>query len=201
MANPITHGPSPDNARGASVLELVVVLAVVGVMAGLAAPATRMSSESSRVRDAAGFFAARVRLARQHAVFRSAAVGLVFDQTDGRWQVRVCHDGNGTGIRRAEIASGTDPCTGDPFELETMFPGVTIAVDPAVGGPDGDAGSSDPVRFGSSDIASFSPEGTATAGSLYLRSGGEQFVVRIGNITGRTRLLRYDRGTGAWGPS
>ena len=194
-------GPVPsDNARGASILELVIVLAVIGVMAALAAPSAKRSSDATRARDAAGFFAARVRLARQHAVFRSTTVGLVFEGTGGGWQVRVCQDGNGTGLRRAEITSGTDQCSGDPFDLETMFPGVAIAVDPSLRGPDGESGSADPVRFGSSDIASFSPEGTATAGSLYLRSGGEQFVVRIGNITGRTRFLRYDRGAGTWGP-
>jgi hypothetical protein len=80
-----------------------------------------------------------------------------------------------------------------------MFPGVDIAVDPALAGPDGEPGSPDPVRFGRSDMASFAPEGSGTAGTLFLRSQrGEQFAVRIGNITGRLRILRYDRGARQW---
>ena len=38
-------------------------------------------------------------------------------------------------------------------------------------------------RLGASDIASFSPEGSATAGSVYLRSArGLQYAVRVGNV-------------------
>jgi hypothetical protein len=80
-----------------------------------------------------------------------------------------------------------------------MFPGVSFDVDPSLRGPDGEPGSADPVRFGVSDIASFSPEGTGSAGSLYLRSArGQQFAVRVGNITGRTRILKYDIASGTW---
>jgi type II secretory pathway pseudopilin PulG len=185
--------------RGTSIVELVIVLAVIGVMASLSMPATAHSIDAGRARDASGFVAARLRLVRQHAAFRTAAVGLVFDEVGGRWQMRVCQDGNGTGLRRADIADGTDVCTEGPYDLAAMFPGVAIAVDSALRGPEGEPGSADPVRFGASNIASFSPEGTGTAGSLYLRSArGQQFVVRVGNITGRTRILKYDVGLASW---
>ena len=55
------------------------------------------------------------------------------------------------------------------------------------------------VRFGASQIASFSPEGSCTAGTLYLRSlRGLQYAVRLGNVTGRTRILRYDAAARRW---
>jgi type II secretory pathway pseudopilin PulG len=184
---------------GTSIVELLLVLSIVGVLVGLSMPATAHSIDAGRARDASGFVAARLRLARQHAVFRTAAVALVFDQVGSRWHIRVCQDGNGTGVRRAEISDGIDVCTDGPYDLENMFPGVVIAVDGAIRGPDGEPGSADPVRFGSSDMVSFSPEGTATAGSLYLRSArGQQFVVRVGNITGRTRTLKYDPDSRTW---
>jgi hypothetical protein len=50
-------------------------------------------------------------------------------------------------------------------------------------------------------MASFSPAGGATPGTLFLRSAaGAQYAVRVGNMTGRTRVLRFDVGTGQWQP-
>ena len=188
------------SSAGSSYVEVLVGLAIVSVLVALSVPATAYSIDSSRARDAAGFLAARLRLARQHAVFRNASAGLVFDAVDGRWQIRACQDGNGNGLRRVEMASGVDPCPDGPFDLGRMFPGITIAVDSNLPGPDGEPGSTDPVRFGASDIASFSPEGSATPGSVYVRSarGLLQYAVRVGNVTGRTRVLRYDTGSQIW---
>jgi hypothetical protein len=94
-----------------------------------------------------------------------------------------------------------DLCEPDRIDLSAMFGNVSIAVDPSLPGPEGGAGTADPVRFGASDMASFSPEGTGSAGTLYLRSrGGQQFAVRV-STTGRTRILKYDPGGHAWRPS
>ena len=187
------------SSAGSSFVELLVGLAIISILITLAVPATAYSIDSSRARGAAGFVAARLRLARQHAVFRTTASGLVFDAVDGRWQIRACQDGNGNGLRRMEITAGVDQCPDGPFDLGQMFRGVTVAVDPGLKGPDGEPGSADPVRFGTSDMASFSPEGSGTSGSLYLRSArGQQYAVRVGNVTGRTRVLRYDAESGTW---
>ena len=184
---------------GTSLVELLLVLAVFAALAAMAAPATAHAIDAGRAHDAAAFVAARLRVTRQHAAFRTTTVGLVFDQVGGRWQMRVCQDGNGNGLRRADITAGTDTCREGVYDLADMFPGISIAVDSSIRGPDGEAGSADPVRFGTSDIASFSPEGTGTAGSLYLRSRrGRQFAVRVSNITGRTRVLEYDAAATAW---
>src|SRR5262245_36466426 len=115
------------------------------------------------------------------------------------WTFRVCSDGNGNGLRRAELADGRDSCAEGPYDLTQMFPGARISVDPALPGPDGGPGSPDPVRFGVSNMASFAPEGSGTAGTLFIRSaGGRQYAIRVSNITGRTRILRYDTGSRGW---
>ena len=188
-----------SDATGAAYVEVIIALALVAAMTTSAVPVTGAAIDASRARNASGFLAARLRLARQHAATRSASTGVVFDLTGSGWTIRVCTAGNGNGIRRADIAAGTDTCAEGPFSLAQQFPGVEVGVDARLPGPDGEPGSADPVRFGRSNIASFSPEGTATAGTVFLRTKCSQYAIRVNNVTGRTRLLRYNPGTRAWG--
>ncbi len=184
---------------GASYAELLIVLAIAAAVAGMAVPVTAHVIDSARARDAAGFVAARFRAARSEAVLETRSIGVVFDQAGTRWTLRVCRDGNGNGIRRADLASGLDACSDGPYDLGQLFPGVTIAVDPSLPDPDNQTGSADAVRFGKSDIASFSDTGTCTAGTLFLRSpAGQEYAVRVSNVTGRTRILRFDPGGRKW---
>ena len=187
--------------HGLAYVDLVIALALVCMLAGLVMPATAEVVDASRARHAAGFMASQFRLARLRAVASTRSVGLVFDQVGARWLVRICTDGNGNGLRRSDLTSGDDTCAGDPYDLTDLFPGMAISVDPRLPGPVGEPGSGDPVRFGTSDILSFSAAGTCTAGTLFLRStGGTQYAVRISNVTTRTRLLRYEAGRRLWVP-
>ena len=189
----------PGGTSGYSLIELLLVLAAATTLASLALPLTSVSTDASKARQAASFVATRLRLARQQAVARTTTVGLVFDMVNGRWSVRVCADGNNNGVRRADIGSGVDRCLEGPHDLETMFPGVRVAVDSSLDGPSGEPPSPDAVRFGASDIASFSSSGSCTAGSLFLRSShGVQYAVRVAGVTGRTRVLRYNAPAGSW---
>ncbi len=184
---------------GASLIELVIALGIASVLMGLAVPATATAIDAGRAQQAAGFLAGQFRDARQRAIMSTAATGLVFDRLNGRWIISVCADGNGDGLHRADLRTGRDPCTAQ-IDLTALFPGVAIAVDAALRGPEGDPSTADPVKFGSSDIASFSPSGGCTSGSLFVRSAnGIQYVIRVAGVTGRTRILRYQPGTRTWG--
>ena len=186
-------------AGGWTITELLIVLATMSVLLALTAPLTARAKDASRARHAAGFVATRFRAARQQAIVQERSVAVVFDETAAGWQFRICVDGNGNGVRRADINAGGDPCPEGPFVFATLFPGVDIAVPAAVPTPDGETGSDDPVRFGSSNIASFSSLGSCTAGTLYLRSSlGTQYAVRVLGITGRTRILKFDAWSQTW---
>ena len=64
--------------------------------------------------------------------------------------------------------------------------------------PDGESGAS-PLRFGVARMAVFSPTGTASSGTVaFLGPSGVQFVVRVAGVTGRTRVLQFDRGRRLW---
>jgi type II secretory pathway pseudopilin PulG len=191
--------PSFRRPDGASLVELLIVMALVAVTIGMTVPLTARSIDASRARQAAGFLAGEFRRARQQAVSRNTSVGVVFDITNARWTFRLCVDGNGNGIRRADIARDTDLCIEGPYDLTATFPGVTIAVDAALPSPDGGVGKSDPVQFGNSNLASFSSSGTSTSGTVFVRSGGgEQYAVRVAGATGRIRLIHFDTGRAQW---
>jgi hypothetical protein len=192
--------PLAPGERGLTTVDLVMALAVIVLLGGLVMPATATVIDASRARHAAGFMATHFRLARLQALARTRTVGLVFDLVNGQWTFRVCSDGNGNGLRRADLAAGVDPCAPEVHDVAQLFPSVAIGVDPQLRGPAGEPGSGDPVRFGVSDILSFSTAGTCTAGTLFLRtSQGTQYAVRISNVTTRTRLLRYE--AGRWVPA
>ena len=189
----------PVRDAGFTMVELVAVVAVAVVLASVTMPLSATVVDQSRVKAAAAFMGSRFRLARVEAVNRVANVGVVFDFVNGRWQIRACRDGTGNGLRRADIASGADPCFDGPHDFRSMFPGVDIDVDPRLIGPAGEPGNPDPVRFGTPDIASFSPTGSCSAGSVFLRSAkGQQFAVRISGANGRLRVFRYDRTPRVW---
>jgi len=183
---------------GATLAELLIVVVVVSVLTVVTVPVTGAALDAERVRQAASFLATRVRAARQQAIAGSAGAALVFDHVASRWVFRVCFDGNANGVRRAEL-SGPDYCVGQIQDVEQLFPGVHVAVDSTIPGPDGDAATGDPVKFGRSDMASCSPLGSCTAGTVFLRSErGLQWAIRVAGVTGRTRILRYDNGALTW---
>jgi hypothetical protein len=59
----------------------------------------------------------------------------------------------------------------------------------------------DPIRVGRSRMLSFSPTGTSSTGTVYLRGRGRrQLAVRVLGVTGRIRALWFDFGAGRWQP-
>jgi hypothetical protein len=70
-----------------------------------------------------------------------------------------------------------------------ILPGLSAP--PPAHGPLDD---SDPIRFGRSDMVSFSPLGTATPGTFYLAGGGMQAAVRVTGGTARVRILLWQDG-------
>jgi hypothetical protein len=196
--NPCVDPSGAACGAGYSLTECLLAVATAGALAALSVPAAASVAEAARCRQDAATVAARFRLARQRAVTASAAVALVFDRQGGRWAMTLCVDGNGNGVRRAELG-GADVCPDPPLELDVTLGALRVGVDPAIPDPAGQAGSADPVRFGPSDVAAFTPAGTATPGTLYLRAlDGTQFAIRVAGATGRTRVLLFDRRQGAW---
>ena len=101
-------------------------------------------------------------------------------------------DGNRNGVRARDIDAQIDRTIEAPVRLSELFPGVEIGLTPQTPG-------TDPVQLGGSNILSFTPHGTASSGSVYIRGrDGTQWVVRVLGATGRTRVLQYVPRSGEW---
>ncbi len=129
--------------------------------------------------------------ARTQAVMRSANVALRFSQGPSDTAFQMFLDDNHNGVRTSDIAAHVDQALDRPAQLSALFPGVVIGVSAAI--------SATPVRIGATNLLSFTPDGTATPGTIYVRGrDGLQLAVRITGATGRARILRYVPGSGAW---
>jgi prepilin-type N-terminal cleavage/methylation domain-containing protein len=181
---------SSSRPRGFTVIELMFVIGLWAVIAGFAVPQVLVALDRQKAWAAARYLAARMAMARSHAVTRSAYVALRFTSLGDDVMFQMFVDGNRNGVRTLDIGSQVDQAIGVSARLSELFPGVVIGIS--------DVGT-DPVRIGSTNLLSFSPLGTATPGTIYVRSReGLQLAVKITGATGRTRLLRYGPLTREW---
>jgi type II secretion system GspH-like protein len=200
-----SRGPGShlSRAAGASLAELLAVLVVLSCAAAAAAPAAVHLKSVVSMRSAAGEVAVIFQRARSLAITRGVHVGLKFRKDGDRWEWTVYRDGNGNGVRTAEIARGIDRPMGIAYAW--MRNDVRPAIIPDAPVPDpGQPGHNlqnpqDPIRFNSSDICSFSPAGESTPGSVYLWDGRDRMaVLRVYGRSAKLRALFYRRGDSRW---
>ena len=92
-----------------------------------------------------------------------------------------------------------DPPLTPALRLREQFPGIQFGLLPGVPDADGTpTADADGVRIGTARILTMSPDGTATAGTLYVHGRRHQFAVRVLGATGRVRVLHFDQGTRTW---
>ena len=167
-------------------------MSVAAVVSAIAVPQTLVTLDSVRTAAAARYVASRVLLARALAVQRSAAVALRFETDTGGFRFAAFQDGNGNGVRSSDIDSSTDRQIEPPVRLPELFSGVDFGL--SVEGQSGN-----PIQLGGTTLLTFTPAGTATSGTLYVRGrNGVQYAIRVLGATGRTRVQRYDERQHAW---
>jgi len=176
-------------SRGYTLIELVFAAGLVAVLTAAAIPQLSAGVERSRTVGAARYLASRLALARAQAVGRSANVAVLLTAADETFIVGTYVDNNGDGVRTRDITAGIDTLIDVPVRLANLFPHVTLFLnDPAV-----------TSTFDSTALMSFSPLGTASSRTLYLRGADRsQYAVRVLGATGPTRVLRLVASNGAW---
>jgi len=164
------------------------VVTLVTILAAAAIPQTMAGIERSRTVGAARYLASRLALSRAQAAARSANVALLIAGAGTSLTVAAYRDGNRNGVRMLDITAGVDPMVEAPVRLTDRFPRVQLSVNDPI-----------PVPTKIAALISFSPVGTATSTTLYVRGAdGSQYAVRVLGATGRTRVLRFIPSTDRW---
>jgi type II secretory pathway pseudopilin PulG len=186
---------------GYTIVELLFVLGMVATLSSVAVPQVLAGLDDFRTAGAARHISARLQRARMDAVVRSADVGLQVTSTAAGYTYAVYVDGNRNGVRATDIQRGTDTRLVPPERLSDQFPGVDFGAIPGIPAvdPSSTPPGTDPIRLGSSNMATFAASGTSSSGSLYIRGRrNAQYVVRIYGQTGKTRILKFDARSRQW---
>jgi len=198
------QGPGPFRSdAGISLFELLLALTVIAWMLCIATPGVLQLRQEVSLRSAVHEASVAFYLARSYAISKNRNVGLKFRKNGDRYEWALYADGNGNGVRTAEIASGVDRYLGlsFPWSRNDVLPGImtgTRVPDPSGGYLDR---IEDPIRFNSSDICSFSAMGECTPGSVYLWDARDGMaVLRVFGGTAKLRCLYYRRGERGWKP-
>lgn len=185
-------------------MEAVVTLVLAGILVSWSAAIAGRVIADAHTAAAAREFAVRFQALRWKSINENRHLGLFFEPEGDRWRWWEVADGNGNGLRTAEIRRGVDLKTSGPHRLRAAHRGVRL------GFPDGKTVSAippdrgvlsgvDPIRFGRADLISFGPRGRSSSGTLYLTDGQHRvFGVRLYGLGTRIRVWRWDDGEMRW---
>ncbi|MEA2079584.1 MAG: GspH/FimT family pseudopilin [Pseudomonadota bacterium] len=165
---------------GFTLLELLVTLAVVGLLAGLAVPAMGRLLDTARLRSAAEAFAQELQQARNQALTHQQSIYFSLSVSAQRWcygwsELAAC-DCKAGDTEASACRTGSDSRQRIHRRLSTDFPSVELNT----------------TRRAASRTLHFSPvRGTASADSFALRNGAGELRVIVSPL-GRVRICSTD---------
>jgi type II secretory pathway pseudopilin PulG len=178
--------------RGHTLVEMLLVIGILVALAAVGPPMLKAYSDEAQLVGAAAVFQGEFRKARSIAVRRGIQTAIRFEQLADGMYYSVYEDGNYNGVLSVEILRGTDRRVSGPRRLDASAPGVRVGINPGLPAPPPDSGpldTADPIRFGRSEMLSFSPMGTATPGTFYLAGSVLQAAVRVNGNSARVRTM------------
>jgi hypothetical protein len=170
-----------------------VATGIVTLLGGLAVPFLRAYRVEAHLLGAGRNFKGEFLRARSGATSRGVQTAIRFERgPDGLDYFRLYRDGNHNGVTTADINAGLDLPLGPAHRLDGRAPRVRVGINagvPAIPPESGLLDPADPIRFGPSNMLSFSPLGTATPGTFYLAGEGIQAAVRVTGGSARVRMM------------
>jgi prepilin-type N-terminal cleavage/methylation domain-containing protein len=185
--------------KGFSLVETMAAVTIAATVSGIAVPVLMGNREQYRASGAARHLAAVVFECRSQAIRSGAYVAMRFAD-DGSTTWTMFQDGNGDGVKSADITRGIDRQVGPAIRLKDSFPEVRFGLVSGVTDIEsGQALTGSGIRLGAGNWLSFSPVGTTSSGTLYVRGNGNaQYAVRVFGATGRVRVLRFNAVSRTW---
>lgn len=190
--------------EGYTLIELLIVVAIIGLMVVVSVPSFRTLQKRAAVRTAAGEIRGIFHLARSRAIATGRYTALKFHDAGDTWTWNLYEDGDHDGVRSADIKKGIDRKISGPHGILPHDGTIRVAM-PHFALPDPDTSKAlgpkaTPVRFGKAKLVSFSPRGSSSSGSIFMTDGHRLVaVVRVFGPTGRIRTMIYDPSTAEWG--
>lgn len=184
-------------SQGFSLLELLVVLMLIGLFLVIAS--TNLAG-AQRQRDFENFVKEIVTMletCRWKALNERRYAGVLVQKQQDTYIASLFMDGNDNGIRIADIRSGKDIQFHGPIRLQSALgdiaPGILEGRVPQIPPRSGLIDNPDPIRFGRSDLISFSPDGDSSSGTLYLscRSQAQMAAIVLYGATARMSLWKF----------
>ena len=190
--------------RGAALIDLVAATALTVVLAAIAVPVAGGTLDRERAIMGAQYLAGQLQRARLESLRRGQSVAVHVRISGDRAACQLFVDGNGNGVLQRDIDRGVDPALAPETWLDEQARAITLRINQSIADVSGSTtlrAGDDPVRIGSTALVSFSPQGGATSGTLYVAgTQGPQLAVRIFGATGRVRTLIFDASTRLWHP-
>lgn len=175
---------------GFTLMEALMALVIVVVMAGVALPNISGYRQESALLGVARNFRSSFMKARSIAIMKNTQTAIRFETTpSGKTLYSTYIDGNSNGVLAADINSGIDSRIDGPYSLDAGPGPVEVGILPGAVSPDGGPLGSEPIRFGNARMVSFSPVGTGTPGTFYLRTRSSMAGVRVTGGSARVRIM------------
>lgn len=175
---------------GYSLLELLIALVLILLMGSVALPNLIGYRQEAALAGAAQGFKAEFMRARSIATTKNTRTAIRFEtDPSGLITYSTYIDGNFNGVLSSDIAVGMDRRIAGPFRLDAGQSGVDVGVLPDAPAPEGGLLGTEPIRFGNSRMVSFSPLGTGTPGTFYLRTKSTMAGVRVTGGSARVRIM------------
>jgi prepilin-type N-terminal cleavage/methylation domain-containing protein len=191
-----------SHANGYTLAEMLVTVAIIGLFVLVSIPAFGSIQRRFALRAATAQLRAVFHATRIRAIARGQHSGLRFFRVGGEWNFAVYDDGDGDGLRNDDIARGVDTLVAPPRVIFPESRVITIGLlDRTIKDPDGQnlTPRDSPVQFNRSALASFSPYGESTPGTIYITDRGRDlWAVRVYGATAKIRVTRYDAATRTW---
>ena len=191
--------------RGLTMPELLAA-ATLAVIAGLlAVPSLDRLLGIVRTTTATRFLVVRLQGLRAKSIARARSHGLLFGRDGQGWYWREVRDGNGNGLRTAEVRDGRDPVLSGPHRLSDLIPYTQLGFPrrgPIPCLPPRTCRISDrerPVRLGNTGLLSYSELGKSSSGTLFVTDGRHRLMaIVLYGRTGRIRVWEFDPSSGRW---